>query len=35
MRSESMKMIDWLQVYAWVLIITGFIVLIGGAIEIY
>lgn len=30
-----MKKINWLEVYAWVLIITGFVIVIGGAIEIY
>ena len=30
-----MKNIDWVEVYAWVLIIIGVIVLVGGAIEIY
>ena len=30
-----MKNIDWLEVYAWVLIVIGVMVLVGGAIEIY
>lgn len=30
-----MKNIKWLEVYAWVLIVIGVIVLVGGAIEIY
>ena len=30
-----MKNIDWVEVYAWILIVIGVIVLVGGAIEIY
>lgn len=30
-----MKNIKWLEVYAWVLIVIGVIILVGGAIEIY
>ncbi len=30
-----MKNIDWLEVYAWVLIAIGVVILVGGAIEIY
>lgn len=30
-----MKNIKWLEVYAWVLIVIGVIVLVGGVIEIY
>ena len=30
-----MKNIDWVEVYAWVLIVIGVVILVGGAIEIY
>lgn len=30
-----MKNIKWLEVYAWVLIAIGVVILVGGAIEIY
>lgn len=30
-----MKKIDFMEVYAWFLIVLGVVVLIGGAIEIY
>lgn len=30
-----MKNIKWLEVYAWVLIVIGVVILVGGAIEIY
>lgn len=30
-----MKKINWLEVYAWVLIAIGVVILVGGAIEIY
>jgi hypothetical protein len=30
-----MKKIDFMEVYAWVMIILGIVVLVGGAIEIY
>ena len=29
-----MKKIDFMEVYAWVMIILGIVVLVGGAIEI-
>ena len=29
------KRIDWLEIYAWLLIVLGVVVLIGGAVEIY
>lgn len=30
-----MKKIDFMEVYAWVMIILGIVVLVGGAVEIY
>jgi hypothetical protein len=30
-----MKKIDFMEVYAWLMIILGIVVLVGGAIEIY
>lgn len=30
-----MKKIDFMEVYAWFLIVLGIVILVGGAIEIY
>lgn len=30
-----MKKIDFMEAYAWVMIILGIVILVGGAIEIY
>ena len=30
-----MKNIDFMEVYAWFLVVLGIVVLIGGVIEIY
>lgn len=30
-----MKKIDFMEVYAWVMIILGIVILVGGAVEIY
>ena len=32
---DSVKKIDWVDVYGYVLIVIGFIIVVGGAIEIY